>query len=88
MFLNMRKNDGDTLLVRVGDIDTKPLVAGDSFELIGSTLKHARRLQGLKISGVSQPLRRAAELVTTAARSPPRSGAHRELRALRRAAAL
>ncbi len=41
----------------VGDIDTKPLVAGDSFELIGSTLKHARRLQGLKISDVSQQLR-------------------------------
>ena len=53
----MRKNDGGTLLVRVGDVDTKPLVAGDSFELIGSTLKHARRLQGLKISDVSQQLR-------------------------------
>jgi cytoskeleton protein RodZ len=33
------------------------LVAGDSFEQIGSTLKHARRLQGLKISDVSQQLR-------------------------------
>ena len=37
--------------------DTKPLVADDSFEQIGSTLKHARRLQGLKISDVSQQLR-------------------------------
>ena len=44
-------------LVHVQDKDTKLLVAGDSFEQIGSTLKHARRLQGLKISDVSQHLR-------------------------------
>jgi len=43
--------------VHVQDKDTKLLVAGDSFEQIGSTLKHARRLQGLKISDVSQHLR-------------------------------
>jgi cytoskeleton protein RodZ len=44
-------------LARVQDIDTKPLVAGDSFEQIGSTLKQARRTQCLKISDVSQHLR-------------------------------
>ena len=44
-------------MVHVQDKDTKLLVAGDSFEQIGSTLKHARRLQGLKISDVSQHLR-------------------------------
>ena len=43
--------------MHVQDKDTKLLVAGDSFEQIGSTLKHARRLQGLKISDVSQHLR-------------------------------
>ena len=49
--------NGDRFLVHVQDKDTKPLVASDSFEQIGSTLKHARRLQGLKISDVSQHLR-------------------------------
>ena len=49
--------NGDRFLVHVQDKDTKLLVAGDSFEQIGSTLKHARRLQGLKISDVSQQLR-------------------------------
>ena len=49
--------NGDRFLVHVQDKDTKLLVAGDSFEQIGSTLKHARRLQGLKISDVSQHLR-------------------------------
>ncbi|MDP4925032.1 MAG: helix-turn-helix domain-containing protein, partial [Alphaproteobacteria bacterium] len=44
-------------MAHVQDKDTKLLVAGDSFEQIGSTLKHARRLQGLKISDVSQHLR-------------------------------
>jgi cytoskeleton protein RodZ len=43
--------------MRVQYLDTKALVAGDNFEQIGSTLKHARRLQGLKISDVSQHLR-------------------------------
>jgi len=43
--------------VRVQDKEIKPLVAGDSFEQIGATLKHARRLQGLKIGDVSQQLR-------------------------------
>ena len=43
--------------MHVQDKDTKLLVAGDSFEQIGSPLKHARRLQGLKISDVSQLLR-------------------------------
>ena len=43
--------------MRVQYLDTKTLVAGDNFEQIGSTLKHARRLQGLKISDVSQHLR-------------------------------
>ena len=49
--------NGDRFFVHVQDKDTKLLVAGDSFEQIGSTLKHARRLQGLKISDVSQHLR-------------------------------
>ena len=49
--------NGDRFLVHVQDKDTKLLVAVDSFEQIGSTLKHARRLQGLKISDVSQHLR-------------------------------
>ena len=44
-------------LVHVRYKDTKLLVADDSFDQIGSTLKHARRLQGLKISDVSQQLR-------------------------------
>ena len=43
--------------MRVQDKEIKPLVAGDSFEQIGATLKHARRLQGLKIGDVSQQLR-------------------------------
>ena len=47
----------ETSLVRVQDKEIKPLVAGDSFEQIGATLKHARRLQGLKIGDVSQQLR-------------------------------
>ncbi len=45
------------MLVRVQDIDTQALLADDSFEQIGSTLKHARRLQSLKISDVSHQLR-------------------------------
>jgi len=44
-------------LVRVQDKDIQPVVADDSFEQIGSTLKQARRAQGLKISDVSQQLR-------------------------------
>ena len=47
----------ETSLVRVQDKEIKPLVAGDGFEQIGATLKHARRLQGLKIGDVSQQLR-------------------------------
>ena len=43
--------------MRVQDKEIKPLVAGDSFEQIGATLKHARRLQGLKIGDLSQQLR-------------------------------
>jgi len=43
--------------VRVQDKDIQPVVADDSFEQIGSTLKQARRAQGLKISDVSQQLR-------------------------------
>ena len=43
--------------MRVQDKDIQPVVAGDSFEQIGSTLKQARRAQGLKISDVSQQLR-------------------------------
>ncbi|MDA8729671.1 DUF4115 domain-containing protein [Alphaproteobacteria bacterium] len=49
--------DGDRFLVRVQDKDIQPVVADDSFEQIGSTLKKARRAQGLKISDVSQQLR-------------------------------
>jgi len=49
--------NGDRFLVRVQDKDIQPVVAGDSFERIGSTLKQARRAQGLKISDVSQQLR-------------------------------
>jgi hypothetical protein len=41
-------------LVGVQDKDIQPAVADDSFEQIGSTLKQARRAQGLKISDVSQ----------------------------------
>jgi len=44
-------------LVRVQDKDIQPVVAEDSFEQIGLTLKQARRAQGLKISDVSQQLR-------------------------------
>ena len=55
--LDKQMMNGDRFLVHVQDKDTKLLVAGDSFEQIGSTLKHARRLQGLKISDVSQHLR-------------------------------
>ena len=43
--------------MRVQDKDIQPVVADDSFEQIGSTLKQARRAQGLKISDVSQQLR-------------------------------
>ena len=43
--------------MRVQDKDIQPVVADDSFEQIGSTLKQARRAQGLKISDVSQKLR-------------------------------
>ena len=43
--------------MRVQDKDIQPVVAGDSFEQIGSTLKQARQAQGLKISDVSQQLR-------------------------------
>ena len=39
------------------DKDIQPGVADDSFEQIGSTLRQARRAQGLKISDVSQHLR-------------------------------
>ena len=49
--------NGDRFLVRVQDKDIQPVVAEDSFEQIGSTLKQARRAQGLKISDVSQQLR-------------------------------
>jgi cytoskeleton protein RodZ len=49
--------NGDPFLVRVQDKDIQPVVADDSFEQIGSTLKQARRAQGLKISDVSQQLR-------------------------------
>jgi cytoskeleton protein RodZ len=49
--------NGDLFLVRVQDKDIQPVVADDSFEQIGSTLKQARRAQGLKISDVSQQLR-------------------------------
>ena len=45
------------VLVRDQDKDIQPVVADDSFEQIGSTLKQARRAQGLKISDVSQQLR-------------------------------
>lgn len=43
--------------MRVQDKDIQSVVADDSFEQIGSTLKQARRAQGLKISDVSQQLR-------------------------------
>ena len=43
--------------MRVQDKDIQPVVAEDSFEQIGLTLKQARRAQGLKISDVSQQLR-------------------------------
>ena len=43
--------------MRVQDKDIQPVVADDSFEQIGSTLKKARRAQGLKISDISQQLR-------------------------------
>ena len=49
--------NGDLFLVRVQEKDTKVLVASDSFEQIGSTLREARRAQGLKINDVSQQLR-------------------------------
>ena len=49
--------NGDRFLVRGQDKDIQPVVADDSFEQIGSTLKQARRAQGLKISDVSQQLR-------------------------------
>ena len=49
--------NGDRFLVRVQGKDIQPAVADDSFEQIGSTLKQARRAQGLKISDVSQQLR-------------------------------
>ena len=48
---------GDLFLARVQDHDTQPLVASDSFEQIGLTLKEARRTRGLKISDVSKELR-------------------------------
>jgi cytoskeleton protein RodZ len=44
-------------LAGVQDKDIQPVVADDSFEQIGSTLRQARRAQGLKISDVSQHLR-------------------------------
>ena len=44
-------------MVHVQVNDTQPLVAGDSFEQIGSTLREARQAQGLKINDVSQHLR-------------------------------
>ena len=44
-------------MVRVQNSDTQTLLASDSFEQIGSTLKEARRAQGLKINDVSQQLR-------------------------------
>jgi cytoskeleton protein RodZ len=49
--------NGDRFLVRVQDKDIQSVVADDSFEQIGSTLKQARRAQGLKISDISQQLR-------------------------------
>ena len=49
--------NGDRFLVRVQGKDIQPVVADDSFEQIGSTLKQARRAQDLKISDVSQQLR-------------------------------
>ena len=45
------------MMVHVQYNDTEPLDADDSFEQIGSTLREARRAQGLKISDVSQQLR-------------------------------
>ena len=51
-------------MVRGRVIGTEPLVAGDSFEQIGSTLKHARRLQDLKIRDVSQHLRISADYLS------------------------
>ena len=45
------------MMVHVQYNDTEPLDADDSFEQIGSTLREARRSQGLKISDVSQQLR-------------------------------
>jgi cytoskeleton protein RodZ len=45
------------MMVHVQYNDTEPLDGGDSFEQIGSTLKEARRAQGLKISDVSEQLR-------------------------------
>ena len=45
------------VLVPVQNSDTQTLLASDSFEQIGSTLKEARRAQGLKIHDVSQQLR-------------------------------
>ena len=49
--------NGDLMMVHVQYNDTEPLDADDSFEQIGSTLREARRAQGLKISDVSQQLR-------------------------------
>ena len=43
--------------MRAHQTENKPLVANDSFEQIGSTLKSARRGQGVKILDVSQQLR-------------------------------
>ncbi|WP_443645550.1 helix-turn-helix domain-containing protein [Candidatus Ponderosibacter sp. Uisw_141_02] len=47
----------ETFLAGDQDKDIQPGVADDSFEQIGSTLRQARRAQGLKISDVSQHLR-------------------------------
>ena len=48
---------GGLFFVRVQNSDTQTLLASDSFEQIGSTLKEARQAQGLKINDVSQQLR-------------------------------
>jgi len=45
VFVYMLELIGGLFLVRVENSDTQTLLAGDSFEQIGSTLKEARRAQ-------------------------------------------
>ena len=46
------------------EIEKQPLVAGDGFKQIGSTLKDARLSQGLSIKDISEQLRISVDFLT------------------------